>query len=184
MINAGTVLSSGGVTGAVSLTLSNAVGTVGPFAVSGTGNGFTLTDAADRNLAVSGTLTAPGDIGLTTSGTGTITVAGSIGATSGTLSLSSGSGGIGLRSGASLTAGFISLYGGAGAISLSGNALLGQSGATIDLTTDGGVSETGTSSIIAGTLESLGGLGGDGHSPTAIRSPPWAAWWSPAATSR
>ena len=97
-------------------------------------------------------------ITLSTGGTGQISANGVL-AASGALSLTSGTGGIALGSGAVLTGTPITLNGGGGAITLGGNAVLGEAGATVDLVAGGGgISEAGTSQIVAATL--LGDTGG------------------------
>jgi filamentous hemagglutinin family protein len=70
--------SSSGVAGSVSLTsTANAVGAlVLDFAVTGSGSSFSLTNAANQSLDIRGTLSAPQDVTLTTSGTGAITTEG------------------------------------------------------------------------------------------------------------
>jgi hypothetical protein len=54
----------------------------------------------------------------------------------------------------------ITLNSGAGGISLAGNAVLGQSGSAIDITSAGPVSQATTSTILATTLGSTGGVTG------------------------
>jgi len=160
-INAGTLTSVGTVVGSVALNNGNTIGTIGAFAVSGSGNSFGLTNAAGQSIAITGPLTAPQDVRLATSGTGAITATGSIGATSGTLALQSGSGGIALNTGAILTAPIVALNSGAGAIALTKNAVLGQSGALVTLASGAGVTESDTAAIVAGTLQSSGTVTGD-----------------------
>src|SRR5262249_44045519 len=118
---------------------------------------FTLLDIG--NLTITGPVTGT-NVSITTTGTGAISDTGQI-AASGVLALSSGTGGIGIATTGIVTAPTIDLDGGGGAIALTGNALLGQTGATIDLTTTkGGVTEAATSTIIAATLHSAAGVTG------------------------
>ena len=158
-ILAATLQSTGGVAGPVALLGSaNAVATIGGFAVTGAGDSFTLVDTG--NLAVPGALTAAQDVVLSTVGAGTISATGSIGAGR-TLSVTSGSGGIALNTGAALTGPTIVLNGAAGGIALTGNASLGQAGGLLDLTASAvGVSEAATSTMLAATLQSSGGVAG------------------------
>ncbi len=130
---AGTLLSSSGVTGSVSLaSATNAIGKLENFAV--TGGDFLLTDA--QALTVSGVVSA-GSITLTDSAAGTaITVAGALDAL--------------IRE--TLTASH-------GAILLTG-AVDATSTGTIDLNAATGVAQT-TGSLVAGTLLSSGGVIGD-----------------------
>jgi hypothetical protein len=104
-IVAATLRSTGGVAGSVTLGNTNTVASVGSFVVSGSGNGFQLIDSG--NLTVSGPLTAPGGITLSTSGTASVTVSGNVGAGAATLSITAGSGGIALNG--SATAGTLDL---------------------------------------------------------------------------
>ncbi len=152
----------GNVAGPVLLGNGNTVTSVGSFAVTGgTTNYFSLEDTG--TLAVTGPLTATGDVGLDVIGTGSgnaITVSGSIGS-GGTLFAGSGLGNLALVTGAALTGPTISLQ--AEAITLTGNASVGGAGSVVNLMTFGGaVSEASTSIITAATLQTGGGgsLGG------------------------
>jgi filamentous hemagglutinin family protein len=135
-INTGTLLSSLGVGGTVSLAgTANAVGAIGNFAV--TGGDFTLVDNGNSGiLTVSGPVTA-GNVTISDAGTGLINVTGSLGATT-ALTLASGSGGIALNTGAIV------------------------SGATVDVSAaGGGISQVATGTITAGVvLQSSAGVTG------------------------
>ena len=159
VIDAKTLLSSGGVTGAVALGALNNVATLASFTV--TGGNFALSDGASpTGLAVTGPVTA-GNVAIN-SVINQLTVTGSIGAT-GTVSLdaSSGSSAIALNSGAVVTGTTLDLKAGSGGIRMNGNALL--DGPVVDLTAAGnGVDEVGTATIIAGTLQSAGNIAGFG----------------------
>ncbi|HEY1936194.1 MAG TPA: filamentous hemagglutinin N-terminal domain-containing protein [Acetobacteraceae bacterium] len=153
IINATTVLqSTSGVTGTVDLVgTANTIVSVGSFAV--TSGDFTLMDTGD--LTTTGKLTAT-NISLTSP---TIAATGSVGA-SGVLTVASGAGGIGLNTGAVLTGPTIDLNGSSGGIALTGNASLGSSGALVDVTTTGGMTEAATSTVTAATLRSTSGVTG------------------------
>ncbi len=167
---AGAITQSGGIITATTLTGKavtgatlgdgNAITTLGSFNVSsGT---LTLSDIAPPGPP-SGTLTVSGPVtasSIAISGAPTIAVGGSVGATS-TVSLTSGAGGIALGTGAIVTGATIDLNGAAGGIAITNNAILGAIGDIVDLTTTGGgVTESGTSSLIAATLQSSGGIVG------------------------
>ncbi|HET7880648.1 MAG TPA: hypothetical protein VFL55_07155, partial [Acetobacteraceae bacterium] len=155
-----TLRSTAGVNGNAGLiSMANSVGTLGTFIV--TGGDFSLVNNGNSgNLAVTGGVAA-NNVAIRNANTGTISVSGSIGSGAGSLSVTSGSGGIALNSGAVLTGPTIDLNGGTGGIALTGNASVGQSGGVVDLTaTAGGIDEATTSTIIAGTLQSSGGVAG------------------------
>jgi filamentous hemagglutinin family protein len=157
VIDAGTLLSSGGVAGNASIGGVNDVGTLAAFAV--TGN-LGLSDVASTGgLAITGPVSA-GFIGI--NGPRSLTIAGSVTAI-GTMTLE-GNGpnaGIILNSGAVVTGSTIRLYAGVGGIQLNGNSSLGNAGAMVDLQTTGnGVAEAKTATLIAGTLQSSSGITG------------------------
>jgi hypothetical protein len=156
---AGTLQSTGGVTGGAAdfAGTANAIATLGGFMV--TGNPLTLSDTGA--LSVTGPVTASAvTIGGAAGSTPTSIVAtGSIGA-GGILSLTAGSGGITLNGAAQFTGTTIDMNAGAGGIALNGTSVLGQSGATVDLTSTGGVNEVTGATLIAGTLQSTGGVTG------------------------
>ncbi|HTI80757.1 MAG TPA: hypothetical protein VL614_09955 [Acetobacteraceae bacterium] len=127
---------TGGAAGAVGLTKSNSIASVGSFAVTGSGNSFSLTNSADQDLSISGQLTAVQDVVLRTSGTGSVTVTGSISAGR-SLVASAGSGGIALNTGDAL------------------------SGTVVDFSTTGGIAQVTTGTIVATTLQSSGGVTGN-----------------------
>ena len=157
-ITAATLRSTGSVTGPVSLLGSaNAIEAVTGFAVTGAAADFRLTDTG--NLSITGPLTATRDVALATVGTGKITSTGSINAGR-TLSVTAGTGGIALNAGAIITGPTIVLSG-TGPLSLTGNALLGQSGAVVDVSTkSGGFVQEAGAIIAAATLLSTGGVVG------------------------
>ena len=157
-ITAATLRSTSGVGGSVSLAGSaNAIKAIAGFAVTGANADLSLTDTGD--LAVTGPVTATRDVTLATGGTGKITSTGSIGAGR-TLSLASGGGGIALNGGAIVTGPTIVL-GGTGPMTLAATALLGQSGAVLDVsTTSGGLTQDAGATIVAAALLSTGGIVG------------------------
>ena len=158
IINVGTLIGTAGNTDLS--TNANTVGSIGRFTVTGAGNSFKFANAANASLGVLGPLSATQDVVLSTSGTAAISATGNIGAGR-TLSAVSGSGGISIATGAVLTAPTIDLNGSSGGITLSDNASVGQAGGVVDLTATGvGVSEAGTSTIIAGILQSSGNVAG------------------------
>ena len=135
-ISATILRSTSGVTGTVTLgNAVNNVATLGQFAVA-SGDFTLVNDGNTGNLSVTGPVTAA-NVKISDANTGTISVGGSIGATT-SLVLASGNGGIQLNSGAILNA------------------------PTVDLSaTGGGVTESGTGSIIASTvLQSTNGVTG------------------------
>ncbi len=163
IIDATTLLSSGGVTGNVALGGLNNVATLAGFVV--TGGGFSLFDGGSlAGIAVTGPVTAnTGASNVTIDGAlGSIMVSGSVGA-GGTVLLdgSAPSVGVVLNGGAMVTGATIDVNGGGVGIAMNGNASVGNSGAIVDLTTTGGgVAEAATAVIAAGTLQSTGGIGG------------------------
>jgi hypothetical protein len=135
----------------VRLDAANAIANVGSFTASS--GDFLLNDSA-LPLRVFGPVTASGDVTLHASA---LAVTGDIGA-SGTVALNADVGGVALNSGAVVTGAMINLKAADG-IRLRGDALVGKPGAVVDLsTTDDGVRETATATIIAGTLQSSGGI--------------------------
>ncbi len=134
----------------------------------------TLTMEAGEGITVDPgkTMGAGGNIILATGGAGPgtpppagptplITIGGTVTSTGGTVSLLSGTNGtISFGSAGSVAATGITLNSGAGGISLAGSAVLGQSGSTIDITSAGPVSQATTSTILATTLGSTGGVTG------------------------
>ena len=135
-ISATILRSTSGVTGTVTLgNAVNNVATLGQFAVA-SGDFTLVNDGNTGNLSVTGPVTAA-NVKISDANTGTISVGGSIGATT-SLVLASGAGGITLNSGAILNA------------------------PTLDLSaTGGGVTESGTGSIVASTvLQSTNGVTG------------------------
>ncbi len=152
LISTGTLISSTGVSEAVSLTSGNSIGAVGAFVAGGS---FDLIDSGVANLTVTGPLVANG---VTISGAPTLTVTGGVAATTKGL-LTAGT--ITLGAGAVVTGATLDLSAGSGGIALTGNAALGQVGALIDMTTSGGgVIEAATASVTAATLQSTGGIKG------------------------
>ena len=123
--------STSGIVGDVALPgTANSVAAIGSIAV--TSGNFALNDGGSLNVA--GALTANN----VTLSADTLGVTGSIGAVT-LVSLSGSAGGIALSGAAAVTAPSILASGGAGGIVLSGTALLGQTGATIDVDDDGTV---------------------------------------------
>jgi filamentous hemagglutinin family protein len=149
----------GNVAGPVLLGNDNTVLTLGSFAVTGTSNSFELGDTG--TLAVTGPVTATGDVSLNVIGSGSgnaITVTGIIGA-GGTLFAGSGLGALALETGAVLTGPTISLL--ANGIALTGNASVGETGSVVNLGSFGGfITEASTSTITAATLGSTFGSQG------------------------
>ena len=141
-LSVGTLTSSGGISGgAVTLAgTSNAIGTLGTFAV--TGNPFSLSDTGA--LSVSGAVSASG-------GTSSVTIGGAAGSTPTGITLS-GTGNI--------AAPTVTLVAGASGIALNTGASLGQTGATVDLSSTGGIDEVAGATITAATLQSSGGISG------------------------
>ncbi|HLB98606.1 MAG TPA: hypothetical protein VJK90_13120, partial [Acetobacteraceae bacterium] len=150
----------GNVAGPVQLGNDNTVLTLGSFTVTGAGKAFELRDTG--TLAVTGPLTATGDVSLNAIGTGSgnaITITGIV-SSGGTLSAGSGLGALALQTGAVLTAPTIALQ--SDGITLTGNASVGEAGAVVELGSFGGfITEAGTSIITAATLETttLGSAG-------------------------
>ncbi|HEX3400110.1 MAG TPA: filamentous hemagglutinin N-terminal domain-containing protein [Acetobacteraceae bacterium] len=164
IISATTLLSSGGITGNVTLGGLNNVGTLAGFAV--TGGSFSLSDGGSASgLVVTGHVTAnTGASNVTLKGVagGPIVVLGSINA-GGIVSLdgSSPSVGVVLNNGAVVTGATIDLNGGGVGIAMNGIASLGSAASVVDLTTTGGgVNEATTSTIVATTLQSTAGTVG------------------------
>jgi filamentous hemagglutinin family protein len=158
LIVAGTLLSSLNSTGNVDLGSANSVGTLADFIVSG--GTFHLDNTGTTGLAVNGSVIAGG---VTLDGViGTLAVNGSIlGTTASTgvvaLDTSGPFSDIMLNGSAVVAGSTVDLNG--GGIALNGSALLGQTGALVDLTTTGGgVIEQSTATIIASTLQSSGGV--------------------------
>ena len=145
----------GNVAGPVTLGNDNTVLTVGSFSVGGGSSTYTFTLRDTGTLAVTGPLTATGDVNLNVIGTGSgdaITITGSIGA-GGTLTAGSGLGNLALDTGAVLTAPTISLF--SNGITFTGNASVGGVGSVVNLESFGGpITEASTSTITAATLES------------------------------
>ena len=144
-----------------------------------------------------------GTVGLTLNGSvvassvtldgvsGTLAVNSSILGTTGLVSLTTVGPGslIALNSGAVVGSPTIELN--SGSVVMAGAALLGQTGALLDVTTTGGgVNEAASATIVAGTLQSSGGINGNVNllgSSNAIaalgsrqRSTTRSAWWIPA----
>jgi filamentous hemagglutinin family protein len=133
----------------------NTIAQVGSYAV-GSGGDFKL--QTGRSLAVTGPLSANHVVLHTTGGGSSINVSGAI---NGTTSIDLNSGSITLATGADVAAPTVTLTGTNG-ISLTGNAVLGATGAVIDLTSSaGGVVEDATATLDAATLQSSGGVAGD-----------------------
>jgi hypothetical protein len=153
LITAGTLISSTGVKGHVSLTSANSIGAVGMFFADGN---FDLIDSGVTNLTVTGLVEANG---FTISGAPTLSVTGVvIAATKGLLTADT----ITLGPTAGVFGATLDLSAGSGGIALTGHATLGQPGALlIDMTTSGGgVTEAATASITTATLQSTGGVKG------------------------
>ncbi len=132
-INTGTLLSSLGVTGTVALAGANTIGLLGSFQV-GSGD-FTLANNIG-SLNVTGPLHATGSVAVN-------------------------AGSIVLATAANVQGSTIALTGSNG-IALNGSASLGEIGALVDLTVPaaGGVTQAGTGTIVAATLQSSGGIAG------------------------
>lgn len=168
-ITADTLQSSGGIIGALDLGSPNNIANLGSIAVSG-GN-LALNDSARAGtLGVGGPIT--GNNIMVVAGSGMLVVTGSIGSPGITsLDASNPTAGIALNNGAAITGATIELSGGSIGVALNGNALLGNAGAVIDVTTTaGGLIEASTATISAGTLQSTGGIGGDVSLPGAANA--------------
>ncbi len=159
-ITAGTLRSTGGISGSANLPLGdNNIFNLGSIAVGGSGS-FALNDNGHSGaLDVIGPVTADTGAGtVSITGSPTLVVVGSIGAAS-TIALTGGT--LDFGTGALIAGPTIDLSAGPGGIALTGNASVGNSGAIVDLTTTGGgVAEAATAVIAAGTLQSTGGIGG------------------------
>lgn len=158
IIAMGTLQSTGGVSGSVSLAgTANALGQIQAFAVTGAGANFLLRDTGD--LIVGGGVTATGNVNIIAGSTGLMVVTGSIGA-GGTLSLASGDRGILLNSNAILTGATVALTA-TGSLDIGAGASLGSAGGVVDLNTSaGGISQHADSVILAGTLISSSSVTG------------------------
>ncbi len=154
ILNVGTLL---GTTGSAILgTHLNSVASLGAFSAS-SGPVILNDDGVGGKLTVNGPVTGAS---VTIQNAPSISVVGSISAGT-TVAITSGAGGIMVATGGIITGPTIDLNGGAGGIALTGNAPVGQPGGIVDLTASGvGVSEAGTSIIIAGTLQSSGSVAG------------------------
>ena len=163
-IAAGTLQSTGGVTGSVDLTgPGNTIANLGAFAVSG--GDFMLVDSA--SLTVIGGVGA-GNIGVTTPGAGRIDVQAEMFASGGTIALISGSGGVVVGTGGSvLGPSLITINGGSGGIAISGTGNIGSSSDVVDLNSTGGITEDATATLNAGILQSSLGVSGDVSLPNA-----------------
>jgi hypothetical protein len=138
MITAGILQSSGGISGGAAILAgaSNAIAALGNFAVSG--NTFTLSDTG--SLSVDGAVSAS-----------SVTIGGAAGSTPS---------GITLLSAGSVVAPTITLSAGGNGIALDSGTVLGETGASIDMASAGGISEDAGATIIAATLASLGNITG------------------------
>jgi filamentous hemagglutinin family protein len=137
-ITAGTLQSTGGISGGAATLAgaSNAIAALGNFPVSG--GTFSLSDTGA--LAVDGAVSAS-----------SVTIGGNAGSTPL---------GITLLSGGSVAAPTVALSAGASGIALDSGAMLGETGASIDLASTGGISENAGATIIAATLASLNSVTG------------------------
>ncbi len=157
-IVAGTLLSSAGSTGNVDLGSANSVGTIAGFIVSG--GTFHLDNSGTVGLTVNGSVVASS---VTLDGVnGTLAVNSTILGTTGLVSITTVGPGslIALNNGAVVAGPTIDLN--SGNVVMAGAALLGQTGALLDVTTTGGgVNEAASATIVAGTLQSSGGITGD-----------------------
>jgi hypothetical protein len=127
-----------GDTGSALLGSNNDIGTLGPFTT--TSGAFNLDDTGNAGvLTISGPVHSAANVTLTGSATGAFAVTGDVtGGDGSTVMLNAGTGGISL-----------------------GNAsVLGAPGNIVDLTSRGGVVESGTATISAATLQSSFGVGG------------------------
>jgi len=115
---------------------ANAIGTLDGFAV--TGHGLSLSDTGA--LSVNGAVTASG-----------VTIGGTAGTTPS---------GITLTGTGSIAAPLVTLTAGTSGIALNSGSALGQSGATVDLTSTGGINEVAGATLTAATLQSSGGISG------------------------
>ncbi len=137
-LTAATLQSSGGIGGAAADLngTANAIGVLDGFAVSGQA--------------------------LSLSDTGALSIAGAVSASDVTIGGTAGStpSGITLSGTGSIVAPLVTLTAGAGGIALNAGALLGQTGATVDLTSAGGINEVAGATLTAATLQSSGGISG------------------------
>jgi filamentous hemagglutinin family protein len=155
----GAHLRSSGVTGTVSLIgTANNLAELGPFVVNGAGAGLNLVDTG--GLAVTGALSAPGPIAISTDSANPLAVSAPISAST-SLTLTSNSGGITIDPGGVLAAPALLLQT-RGPISFGAGAVIGQTGAVLDInTTAGGVMQDPGATLTAGTLVSASGITGD-----------------------
>ena len=151
------------------LTVSASINLTGTF-----GLGLTMEAGGTLTIAPGVSVAAFGDVILATGGAGPaspappagqpaplILIEGPVSSTNGSVSLLSGTGGtINISSGGNVTAlNGITINSGTGGVLLKGNASLGSTGTTIDITSAGLVSELPTSTI-TGSLISSGGVTG------------------------
>ena len=133
---------------------SNNIATLGSFTT--TNAGFNLNDTGNTGtLNVTGPVTAATTATITIGATGAIDVTGSIGAGS-LLAVISGSGGITVNGNAKLIGPTIDLAASAGMIALNGNSVVGQTGASVDLTTTANITQAASSTLVAATLQTAG----------------------------
>ncbi len=163
-LTAATLQSSGGISGAaVDLNgTSNAIGTLGGFAVSG--QPLSLSDAGAPGITgavLASDVTIGGAADSSPTGI-TLSITGAVSASSVTIGGAAGStpSGITLSGTGSIVAPVVTLTAGAGGIALNAGAVLGQTGATVNLTSAGGINEDAGATLTAATLQSSGGIGG------------------------
>ena len=133
---------------------ANAIGTLAAFAAGGD-----LRLLNTGGLHVSGPVTSASAIALTVGAMAGLTVGGSIGA-GGSLSIASGAAGVALETGAIVTGATIAMTA-TGPFALGDGTVLGQLGATVDLSTSaGGIAQDARGTLIAGMLRSAGGVVG------------------------
>ena len=142
--------------GNVELGSANDIGTLGGFLV--TGGTFHLDNGGVANLDVIGLVVATG---VTLDNVaGTLAVNSDIVGTSGTVLLSGSPTSLFDLNGAAFVAGPTIILN-TGSVAMTGAASLGQTGALLDVTTNnGGWAEAGSATIVAGTLQSPGGIDG------------------------
>jgi hypothetical protein len=160
------LLTTGAVTQSAALTARTLIGNAGTVTLDDNGNNiatlgsfttttanFDLNDTGNTGtLTVTGPVTSPTQIAMNTGGTGAIDVTGNIGAGS-LLAVIAGSGGIAVNGTANLTGTTVDLATGSGTIAINNTAVVGQTGALVDLIATGNITQAAGASLVAATLE-------------------------------